>query len=80
MNIDDIRRARNASPFVSFTLGLGDGRKVFVAEPSLIALGKQVVVVAHLVTGSTTIMEAPDVETLVFDAPYELAPAPIQAG
>ena len=48
MTIDDIRRALNASPFVSFTLGLQDGRKVFVANSILMALGKQRVVVMHL--------------------------------
>jgi len=36
--------------------------------------------VAHLVTGSTTIMEAPEVDTLVFDGPYELTPARVEAG
>ena len=79
MNIDDIRRARNASPFVSFTLGLHDGRKVYVAEPWLMALGKQRVVVGHLVTGSTADMQADEVETIVFDGPYELTPARVEA-
>ena len=80
MNIDEIRRALNASPFVSFTLGLHDGRKVYVADPGLMGLGKQKVVVMHLVTGSTTVMEAPDVETIVFDGPYELTPGRVEAG
>ena len=79
MNIDDIRRARNASPFVSFTLGLHDGRKVYVAEPNLIGLGKKQVFVMHLVTGSTTSMEATEVETIVFDGPYELTPTRVEA-
>ena len=79
MNIDDIRRARNATPFVSFTLGLHDGRKVYVADQCLMGLGKQRVFVSHLVTGSLTIMEADEVETLVFDGPYELVPTRVEA-
>ena len=79
MNIDDIRRALNATPFVSFTLGLHDGRKVYVADRGLMALGKQRVVVGHLVTGSTTDMQADEVETIVFDGPYELTPGRVEA-
>ena len=79
MNIDDIRSALNASPFVSFTLGLHDGRKVYVADRGLMALGKQLVVVGHLVTGSTADMQADEVATIDFDGPYELTPGRVEA-
>ena len=38
MDVEDIRRARNAKPFVPFTLVVSDGRRLRVDEPFGIAI------------------------------------------